>query len=71
VRDQTYIKLKGKWTYRYCAIDKQGQTPDFMLSERHEEAAATAFFAKRLPVTVGRTKLSSTKVGPTRQDCST
>lgn len=46
--DETYIKVKGKWTYLYRAIDKQGQTLDFMLSERRDEAAATAIFAKRI-----------------------
>ncbi|WVX51393.1 IS6 family transposase ISPmar1 [Roseobacter fucihabitans] len=44
--DETYIKVKGQWTYLYRAIDKYGNTLDFMLSERRDEAAATAFFAK-------------------------
>ena len=44
--DETYIKVKGRWTYLYRAIDKCGKTLDFMLSERRDEAAATAFFAK-------------------------
>ena len=44
--DETYEKVKGKWIYLYRAIDKCGNTLDFMLSERHDEAAATAFFAK-------------------------
>ncbi len=30
----------------YRAIDKEGKTLDFMLSERRDEAAATAFFIK-------------------------
>jgi putative transposase len=42
--DETYVKVKGEWTYLYRAIDKQGNTLDFMLSERRDEAAATAFF---------------------------
>jgi transposase-like protein len=28
--DETYIKVKGKWTYYYRAIDKFGKTFDFM-----------------------------------------
>lgn len=46
--DETYIKVKGKWTYYYRAIDKFGKTVDFMLSERRDEAAATAFFKRTI-----------------------
>lgn len=46
--DETYIKVKGKWTYYYRAIDKFGKTLDFMLSERRDEAAATAFFKRAI-----------------------
>ena len=42
--DETYVKVKGQWTYLYRAIDKEGKTLDFMLPERRDEAAATAFF---------------------------
>lgn len=44
--DEAYVKVKGRWTYLYRAIDKCGKTLDFMLSERRGEAVATAFFAK-------------------------
>jgi putative transposase len=44
--DETYIKVKGKWTFFYRAIDKHGKTLDFMLSEHRDEAAATAFFSR-------------------------
>jgi len=44
--DETYVKVKGEWTYLYRAIGKQGNTLDFMLSERRDESAATAFFLK-------------------------
>jgi transposase-like protein len=30
--DETYIKVKGRWTYLYRAVDKQGRTVDFLLS---------------------------------------
>ena len=29
--DETYIKVKGKWTYLYRAVDHKGKTLDFML----------------------------------------
>ena len=31
--DETYIKVKGEWQYRYRAVDKYGDIIDFMLSE--------------------------------------
>jgi transposase-like protein len=38
--DDTYIKVNGRWTYLYWAVDKQGRTVDFRLSERRDVAAA-------------------------------
>src|ERR1700690_2764552 len=30
--DETYIKVKGEWVYRYRAVDKSGKTVEFSLS---------------------------------------
>ncbi|HIP23262.1 MAG TPA: IS6 family transposase [Rhodobacteraceae bacterium] len=46
--NETYIKVKGNWTYLYRAVDKFCKTLDFMLSEHRNEPAATLFFAKAL-----------------------
>ena len=46
--DETYIKVKGAWKYLYRAVDKVGDTVDFMLSEKRDEAAAKAFFDKAI-----------------------
>jgi putative transposase len=46
--DETYIQVKGKWTYFYRAVDTFGKTLDFMLSEHRDEAAASAFFARTI-----------------------
>jgi putative transposase len=46
--DETYIKIKGKWHYLYRAVDKAGNTIDFMLSKKRDESAAKAFFTKAM-----------------------
>lgn len=46
--DETYIKVKGRWTYLYRAVDKQGRTVDFLLSEKRDVAAARRFFRKAI-----------------------
>jgi len=44
--DETYIRVHGRWTYLYRAVDKQGQTVDFLLSEHRDIAAAKRFFTR-------------------------
>ncbi|TRD16121.1 IS6 family transposase [Palleronia caenipelagi] len=46
--DETYIKVKGEWTYLFRAVDRDGQTLDFMLSERRDEDAAIRFFERTI-----------------------
>jgi transposase-like protein len=46
--DETYIKVKGQWRYLYRAVDKQGQTVDFLLSKNRDKAAAARFFRKAI-----------------------
>src|SRR3954454_23019378 len=46
--DETYVKVKGRWTYLYRAVDSHGQTIDFLLSARRDAGAAKRFFRKAL-----------------------
>ncbi len=48
--DETYIKVRTRWVYLYRAIDKHGQTLDFMLSERRDTAAARRFFKRAVGI---------------------
>ena len=41
--DETYIKVKGQWRYYYRAVDKQGQTIDFLLTAKRDAKAALRF----------------------------
>src|SRR4029453_15974375 len=44
--DETYIKVKGQWYYLYRAVDKHGQTIDFLLTEHRDKEAALRFLKK-------------------------
>src|SRR5512144_304833 len=44
--DETYIKIKGQWKYLYRAVDKAGQTIDFLLTAHRHQKAARRFFKK-------------------------
>jgi len=46
--DERYIRVKGKWKYLYRAVDKQGNTVDFLLSEHRDIEAAKRFFKKAI-----------------------
>jgi len=46
--DETYIKVKGKWVYLYRAVDKFGDTIDFMLFKHRDKAAASTFFKQAI-----------------------
>jgi len=46
--DETYVRVAGKWTYLYRAVDSTGATIDFLLSTRRDAAAAKRFFQKAL-----------------------
>jgi transposase-like protein len=38
--DETFVRIAGKWMYLFRAVDSQGRTVDFYLSEtRYREAA--------------------------------
>ena len=46
--DETYLKVKGQWRYWYRAVDKTGQTIDWLLTEPRDEQAARRFLIKAI-----------------------
>ena len=52
--DETYLRVGGKWTYLYRAIDSAGDTIDFLLSPNRDLIAAKGFL--RLALSAGQTR---------------
>ena len=46
--DETYIRVKGEWRYLYRAVDKHGQTIDFLLTEHRDIEAAFRFLTQAI-----------------------
>ena len=46
--DETYVKVKGQWRYLYRAVDKQGNTVDFLLTKRRQRMSAQSFLIKAI-----------------------
>jgi transposase, IS6 family len=41
--DETYIKIKGQWSYLYRAVDSDGATIDFWISKNRDKKPAEKF----------------------------
>jgi transposase-like protein len=46
--DETSIKVKGEWKYLSRAVDKYGQTIDFLLTEQWDKEAALKFLKQAI-----------------------
>ena len=46
--DETYFRVNGKWKYLYRAVDKVGDTVDFLLTAKRDRKAAKRFLNKAI-----------------------
>ena len=44
----TYIKVRGQWKHLYRAVDKYGDTVDFLLTSKRDKAAALRFLRRAI-----------------------
>jgi len=44
--DETYIKVSGQWKCLYRAVDRDGDTVDFLLTAKRDLAAARRFLER-------------------------
>lgn len=61
--DETYVKIKGVWHYLYRAVDKNGDTIDFMLSAKRDKKATLKFFKKAIATSGKPAKVTIDKSG--------
>jgi transposase-like protein len=47
--DETYVKVAGRWTHLYRAVDQHRHVIDVLVCPRRYAAAARAFFTRALP----------------------
>lgn len=48
--DETYIKVAGQWKYLYRAVNRNGDTVDFLLCAKRDHAAARRFLERAIGV---------------------
>ena len=46
--DETYIKLAGQWKYLYRAVERAGDTVDFLLTAKRDKAVARRFLERAI-----------------------
>ena len=61
--NETYLKVSGEWTYLYRAVDKHGDTVDFLLPPTRDKAAALRFLERAIELHDVPEKISIDKSG--------
>lgn len=67
--DETYIKVKGQWKYLYRAVDKNGETVDFLLTAKRDQKAAMRFLRKAIASNGMPEKITIDKSGANKAAC--
>jgi putative transposase len=68
--DETYVRVGGQWVYLYRAVDKLGQTVDFLLTAHRDALAARRFFERAIGLHDVPTSITIDKSGANRSAVS-
>lgn len=66
--DETCIKVSGQWKYLYRAVDRDGDTVDFLLTAKHDLAAAQRFLERAIDLHDVTEKITIDKSGANTAD---
>jgi putative transposase len=73
--DETYIKIRGRWRYLYRAVDRDGDTVDFLLTAHRDEAAARRFLERAIDrhgkpktITIDKSGANTAAIGSYNKD---
>ena len=64
--DETYIKVAGQWKYLYRAVDRAGDTVDFLLTAKRDMAAARRLLVRAINLHDVPEKITIDKSGANR-----
>ena len=64
--DETYLRVAGKWTYLYRAVDQHGQVIDVLVSAKRDLAAARRFFNRALRIGTIPAEVTTDRAAVTR-----
>lgn len=67
--DETYIKVNGEWVYLYRAVDKDGNTIDFILSKKRDRKSVLRFLKKAIDSSGLPEKITIDKSGANTAAC--
>jgi len=66
--DETYVRVAGNWVYLYRAVDKLGQTVDFLLTAHRDVMAAGGPFERTIGLHDARAEIAIDKSGANTAD---
>ena len=76
--DETYISVKGEWKYLYRAVDKAGDTVDFLLTAKRDRRAASRFVRKSIEqcgtpakITIDKSRANAAAIEDYNRDLNT